>query len=333
MVLGYKSGKESVEERLKFFKTDESVYIEDIKLLKVEIQMKDIAIKELRRKLEIVDNCKQGLGYENYNAILPPYAENFMPSKLELSFTGLDDFANKPVVENYDAKTSETKPKDVRKNNDALISEKWVSYDDEEEVTQPKIEQKTIKLSIPKIEFFKPKQPEKKARKTIKQGNIVNAVKASTYWVWKPKTKVIDHVSKHNSASITLKFLIILMQKTDPIDVHVLNHSCDPLWSYVSLLLLLFQDEIECSVSQAAVEDLSRGVVFFVYFGAGKAKKNVRLMMDELFEMELELILLFWTTAKARTINGEGQIHAKVDGRKVIIFEASIMRDLQFGDE
>nr|GEZ23277.1 hypothetical protein [Tanacetum cinerariifolium] len=36
-------------------------------------------------------------------------------------------------------------------------------------------------------------------------GNRVNAVKASACWVWKPKTKVIYHVSKHNSASITLK--------------------------------------------------------------------------------------------------------------------------------
>nr|GFA15208.1 retrovirus-related Pol polyprotein from transposon TNT 1-94 [Tanacetum cinerariifolium] len=36
-------------------------------------------------------------------------------------------------------------------------------------------------------------------------GNKVNAVKASACWVWKPKTKVIDHVSKHNNASITLK--------------------------------------------------------------------------------------------------------------------------------
>ncbi|GKB11912.1 hypothetical protein Tco_0845835 [Tanacetum coccineum] len=37
------------------------------------------------------------------------------------------------------------------------------------------------------------------------KGNNVNAVKASAYWVWKPKTKVLDHVSKRNSASITLK--------------------------------------------------------------------------------------------------------------------------------
>ncbi|GJY69535.1 putative ribonuclease H-like domain-containing protein [Tanacetum coccineum] len=37
------------------------------------------------------------------------------------------------------------------------------------------------------------------------KGNNVNVVKASARWVWKPKTKVLDHVSKHNSASITLK--------------------------------------------------------------------------------------------------------------------------------
>ncbi|GJT54618.1 hypothetical protein Tco_0989672 [Tanacetum coccineum] len=37
------------------------------------------------------------------------------------------------------------------------------------------------------------------------KGNNFNAVKASTCWVWKPKHKVLDHVSKHNSALITLK--------------------------------------------------------------------------------------------------------------------------------
>nr|GEV09867.1 putative ribonuclease H-like domain-containing protein [Tanacetum cinerariifolium] len=82
---------------------------------------------------------------------------------------GLDKFANKPIVKNCDAKTGETKPKDVRKNNYAPIIEEWVS-DDEEEVTQPNIKLKIVKPSILKIEFVKPKQPEKKARKTIKQG-------------------------------------------------------------------------------------------------------------------------------------------------------------------
>ncbi|GJS60332.1 uncharacterized mitochondrial protein-like protein [Tanacetum coccineum] len=48
------------------------------------------------------------------------------------------------------------------------------------------------------------------------KGNNFNAVKASACWVWKPKHKVLDHVSKHKSASITLKSLIILMHKADP---------------------------------------------------------------------------------------------------------------------
>ncbi|GKE66754.1 hypothetical protein Tco_1520915 [Tanacetum coccineum] len=35
--------------------------------------------------------------------------------------------------------------------------------------------------------------------------NNVNAIKASACWVWKLKTKVLDNVSKYNSALITLK--------------------------------------------------------------------------------------------------------------------------------
>ncbi|GKF37726.1 hypothetical protein Tco_0114484 [Tanacetum coccineum] len=35
--------------------------------------------------------------------------------------------------------------------------------------------------------------------------NQVNAIKASACWVWKPKTKLIDNVSKHKSASTILK--------------------------------------------------------------------------------------------------------------------------------
>nr|GEW23479.1 hypothetical protein [Tanacetum cinerariifolium] len=61
------------------------------------------------------NNCKKGLGYENYNVVPPPYTGNFMPPKPELSFTGLDEFTNKPVVENSKAESSQEKPKEVRK--------------------------------------------------------------------------------------------------------------------------------------------------------------------------------------------------------------------------
>nr|GEV64983.1 retrovirus-related Pol polyprotein from transposon TNT 1-94 [Tanacetum cinerariifolium] len=39
----------------------------------------------------------------------------------------------------------------------------------------------------------------------VVQGNKGNAEKASAYWAWKPKCKVLNHVSRLTSASITLK--------------------------------------------------------------------------------------------------------------------------------
>nr|GEU32203.1 putative ribonuclease H-like domain-containing protein [Tanacetum cinerariifolium] len=65
----------------------------------------------------------------------------------------------------------------------------------------------------------------------------------------------------------------------------------------------------------------------------GQAKKRVRLMMEKLFGMKLELLMLFWSTAMAKTINGEAKLHAKVDGKKIIITESSVRRDLRLADE
>ncbi|GKD55036.1 putative ribonuclease H-like domain-containing protein, partial [Tanacetum coccineum] len=58
----------------------------------------------------------------------------------------------------------------------------------------------------------------------------------------------------------------------------------------------------------------------------GKSKKSVKLMMGMLFGMELKLIL-------AKTINEEEQLHALVDGKKIIITKSSVRRDLQLADE
>ncbi|GJX03325.1 ribonuclease H-like domain-containing protein [Tanacetum coccineum] len=199
MVLGYKTGLKFVEEKLEVYKANESIYSQDINGLKFEIQIGEITIRELRNKLktdqkekdgiqlnvdkfkhaskslnkliecQIVDNCKKGLGYENYNAVPPPYTGNFMSPTPDFSFTGLDEFVNEPVVENSKAMSRKKEPNVVRKNDDALIIEEWVSDDEEEDVSQPKTEKKTVRPSIVKKEFVKSKQQEKTARKTVKQ--------------------------------------------------------------------------------------------------------------------------------------------------------------------
>nr|GEY08928.1 ribonuclease H-like domain-containing protein [Tanacetum cinerariifolium] len=204
LVLAYKSGLESVQEKIEVYKANESMYSQDIKVLKFEIECKDIAIRELRKKLEIaqnekdeiqfnvdkfenaskslnkiiksqiVDNYKKGLGY---NALSPLYTGNFIPPTPNLSFTGLDVFANKSVVEKSTAKSSEEEPKEVRKCNDAPIIKDWVSDSEEENVSQTKTEKKIVKPSIAKIEFVKPK--EKAVVNAAKPKAVVNDVQGN----------------------------------------------------------------------------------------------------------------------------------------------------------
>nr|GEU96496.1 hypothetical protein [Tanacetum cinerariifolium] len=104
---------------------------------------------------------------------------NSMPPTLDLSFTGLDEFVNKSIVENCKAKSRKEKPKVVKKNDDAPTTEEWVSYNEEEDVTQLKIEKQTVRPSIVKKEFIKLKEKEKLLGKLLnklsKKGKTVGA--------------------------------------------------------------------------------------------------------------------------------------------------------------
>nr|GEX48271.1 putative ribonuclease H-like domain-containing protein [Tanacetum cinerariifolium] len=77
---------------------------------------------------------------------------------------------SKPVVEN---KTSKEETMAVRKNTDAPVIEEWVSDDEEENVTQPKIVKKKVRPNIVKKKFVKPRRQEKTARKTAKKDKRV----------------------------------------------------------------------------------------------------------------------------------------------------------------
>ncbi|GJS20628.1 hypothetical protein Tco_0449260 [Tanacetum coccineum] len=95
-VASYKTGLESVEARLLVFMKNESVYEEDIKLLKREIYLRDLDITDLKRKLEL--DTKEKV---------------------------LDDFVDESVSESVVQKpTVETnKPETARKENGAPIIE------------------------------------------------------------------------------------------------------------------------------------------------------------------------------------------------------------------
>nr|GEY38591.1 hypothetical protein [Tanacetum cinerariifolium] len=60
------------------------------------------------------DQAEEGPNYAlmDFSSSIPlPYIRNFMPPTPDLSFTGLDEFVNKPVVKNCKAKSREEEPK------------------------------------------------------------------------------------------------------------------------------------------------------------------------------------------------------------------------------
>ncbi|GJZ35981.1 hypothetical protein Tco_0581798 [Tanacetum coccineum] len=203
--VSYKTSLESVEARLLVFKKNESVYEEDIKLLKCEIYLRDLDITELKRKLELVtkekdkvqltvqkfensskslselldrqimDKCKIGLGY---NVVPPPYTRNFMPPKSDLVYPSLDDFvdvnesASESVVEKPIVETNE--PKTARKEDGAPIIKDWVSESEEEDVPKIKTVEMFNKPSFAKINFVKSTKQVKSPRNTSVDKNRQN---------------------------------------------------------------------------------------------------------------------------------------------------------------
>nr|GEW92763.1 hypothetical protein [Tanacetum cinerariifolium] len=156
----YKRGLALVEEQLVDYQTNESLLNKKIAVLKRDIKIKDSEIVVLQCKLEKIsnvkdaletkiekfenasqsldkligsqvnDNSKKGLGYVSYNAVLPPYTGRFSPPRIDLSHTGLPEFA-KPSVQSYGVKPIEVVTQKsnvkiyapVKENNGALLIE------------------------------------------------------------------------------------------------------------------------------------------------------------------------------------------------------------------
>ncbi|GJT68212.1 ribonuclease H-like domain-containing protein [Tanacetum coccineum] len=134
-VVSYKTGLESVEARLLVFKKNESVYEEDIKLLKREIYLRDLDITELKRKLELATKEKDEV--------------QLTVQKFENSSKSLSKLLDSQIMDK--CKTG------LGKENGAPIIEDWVSESEEED--EPKFQ--TVKPNFTKIEFVKPKTDRK----------------------------------------------------------------------------------------------------------------------------------------------------------------------------
>nr|GEW68701.1 putative ribonuclease H-like domain-containing protein [Tanacetum cinerariifolium] len=167
-VHSYKTGLESIEARLVVYQQNENVFEEDIKLLKLDVMLRDNALVELRKKFEKVEQERDELGYDNkvfnsivfdcdellssesdvsmhtslvhdryklgerYHVVPPPYTGTFMPPKPDLVFYDAPT-ANEHVPTVLNVKPSTTKPnKDLSNSNrpSAPFIDDWVSEDE-----------------------------------------------------------------------------------------------------------------------------------------------------------------------------------------------------------
>ncbi|GKC00060.1 hypothetical protein Tco_0986196 [Tanacetum coccineum] len=138
-----------------------------------------------KKDIKIVDKYKIGLGY---NDVPPPYKiqkKSVKPSFAKIEYVKSKEQVKSPMKTTVKQRVNNVKDKNVN-------------------AARPKA---VVKAARPKTVV-----------NAIK-GNNVNAIKAPACWVWKPKTKVLDYVSKHNSASITLK-------KFDYVDAQGRSNGC-----------------------------------------------------------------------------------------------------------
>nr|GEU99566.1 hypothetical protein [Tanacetum cinerariifolium] len=155
-VISYQAGLESVEARLLVYKQNESVLEENIKLLNIEVQLRDTALTTLRQNLDTTEkerddinmklekfqtsskrltdflasqtSEKAGLGYNSQ-----VFTQDMFDCKYYYSFKS--DYDSWPPSNLYD---SPTKPEqDLSSRPSAPIIEDWVS--DSEEDTLPQI--------------------------------------------------------------------------------------------------------------------------------------------------------------------------------------------------
>ncbi|GJV32793.1 hypothetical protein Tco_1393193 [Tanacetum coccineum] len=172
-------GLESLEARIVVHEKNEVIYEEDIAFLNAkdkaglgydsQINESEVVHSVFNSRESDVDspvNDRFKTG-ERFHAVPPPYTGNYMPSRPDLSFVGLDDSVYKTKVSETKTSISKTskdiveKPKTIRPS--APIIEDWDTDSDNDSVFRPKSDQTKPKFT--KINFVKSNENVKSVNK------------------------------------------------------------------------------------------------------------------------------------------------------------------------
>nr|GEX70982.1 hypothetical protein [Tanacetum cinerariifolium] len=224
----YKAGLASIKARLEVYKKNEDVFEDDIKILKLDVMLRDKAITELRQKFEKAkkERCYDSQGVdsqvlknqvndkyitgEGYHAVLPPYTGNYMPPKPDLVLTD-EHVVSESVTSLSDIEKSKVKTNETElKNVSALIIKDLVSNNkDEDEIeTEKSVKQEE---SNRQTKYLR-KTSQSPRVVSVVQGNRENVVKSSACWIWRPTGNVIDHISKDSGSYMLKRFNYVDLQ-------------------------------------------------------------------------------------------------------------------------
>nr|GEZ35324.1 ribonuclease H-like domain, reverse transcriptase, RNA-dependent DNA polymerase [Tanacetum cinerariifolium] len=214
---------ESVEARIIVYQQNETVFEEDIKLLKLDVKFKDNDLVDLRKKFEkakqerdasksdvhmlanpVYDRYKSG---EGYHAVPFPYTGTFVPPKPDLVFHDAPT-VNEIVPTSFNVEPSFTKPnKDLSQSNrpSALIIEDWVSNSEDESEGEP------MHIQIA-LSFVQPTEHVKTPRPSVKI--VKHPIPADHLRKDIPKSKGYSN-SRNRKACFVCKSLTHLIKDCD----------------------------------------------------------------------------------------------------------------------
>nr|GEU48544.1 retrovirus-related Pol polyprotein from transposon TNT 1-94 [Tanacetum cinerariifolium] len=203
-----------------------NLQIEKLKKEKESNQIKIDNFKNASKSLDkligsqITDNSKTRLGFTSYNVVVPPPTGLFAPPSIDLSNSVLtksgiilistarqsSSRAATPVSAARPINTAASKPlvNVAKPSQNALQTTHSLSKRPFYQQTSLKNKILNNNVNAAKVNSVNTAKENKVTSAIGNQGIIV--VKSSTCWVWRPKIKVHDHVSKNSGSYICKRF-------------------------------------------------------------------------------------------------------------------------------
>nr|GEV22565.1 hypothetical protein [Tanacetum cinerariifolium] len=202
---------------------------------------------------------------EGYYAVPPPYTGNFLPTRPNLSFAGLDDSVFKSTINETVTSVNETETSTSKTSMEMITNSGKVAVTVAKQ-SSPRVAASTSTARNVNTAANRPTVNVTKPTSNVflvsaVQGNREKDVKSLGCWIWRPTGNVIYHISKDSGSYMLKTFYYVDLQ--------------------------------------------------------GRLKSAMACL---------------WTSAKVKTVNDDVRIQAIVDGKKVVVNEASIRSDLRLDD-